>query len=79
MKTESLPSPAGIDPGALELLRCPLTSGRLRPAVVSGRPMLIAQGDPAAPRYPVVDGIPVLLPSAAQGRNPASPSPSSSK
>ncbi|MBX3403345.1 MAG: hypothetical protein KF699_08045 [Phycisphaeraceae bacterium] len=66
MKIEPESNPAGIDPGALDLLRCPVTSRRLRPAQVDGHPMLVVQGEPEGPRYPVLNGIPVLLPSAAQ-------------
>ena len=73
MRIEPTSSPDGIDPGALELLRCPLTSRRLHPEVVEGRPMLVAQGDPAGPRYPVLHGIPVLLPPAAEGVASARP------
>lgn len=71
MRSEPAP-PADpfIDPGALALLCCPLTGRPLRPIVRHGRPMLQAEGEPGGPRYPVVNGIPVLLPSAAE-RNAA--------
>lgn len=67
MKSERTP-PADrfIDPGALALLRCPLTGRSLRPIVRDGRLVLQVEGEPGAPRYPVVNGIPVLMPSAAE-------------
>lgn len=67
MRSEPAP-PADpfVEPGALALLRCPLTCRPLRPIVQHGRPMLQAEGEPGGPRYPVVNGIPVLLPSAAE-------------
>lgn len=46
----------------LELLRCPLTGQPLHPVTVDGAPFL-ATGDGI--RYPVVDGVPVLLVDAA--------------
>lgn len=62
MKNEGLQPDTGIDPGALELLRCPATGARLLVSQGSAGPELAAEGGPDAPRYPVVNGIPVLLP-----------------
>ncbi len=46
----------------LELLRCPLTGQPLHPVTVDGAPFLAT---PDGIRYPVVDGVPVLLVDAA--------------
>ena len=48
-------SPAAVDPQLLELLRCPLTHSRLR---VEGEFLVAEEG---GLRYPVRDGIPVML------------------
>ncbi len=47
--------PAAVDPQLLELLRCPLTHSRLR---VEGEFLVAEEG---GLRYPVRDGIPVML------------------
>ncbi|GAA0306858.1 Trm112 family protein [Kineococcus aurantiacus] len=46
----------------LELLRCPLTGEPLTPVTVQGQEFLTTA---AGVRYPVVDGVPVLLVDAA--------------
>jgi uncharacterized protein YbaR (Trm112 family) len=46
----------------LELLRCPLTGQPLHAVTVEGAPFLAT---PDGIRYPVVDGVPVLLVDAA--------------
>ncbi|WP_432572801.1 Trm112 family protein [Kineococcus sp. SYSU DK005] len=53
-------APAGprLEPWVLELLRCPLTGEPLAPVEVDGAPFLATA---AGVRYPVVDGVPVLL------------------
>ena len=49
------PPAAAVDPQLLELLRCPLTHSRLR---VEGEFLVAEEG---GLRYPVRDGIPVML------------------
>ncbi|NAZ86967.1 Trm112 family protein [Kineococcus indalonis] len=53
-------APAGLrlEPWVLELLRCPLTGEPLSAVEVGGEPFLATA---AGVRYPVVDGVPVLL------------------
>jgi uncharacterized protein YbaR (Trm112 family) len=46
----------------LELLRCPLTGETLAPVTVDGAEFLQT---PSGVRYPVLDGVPVLLVDAA--------------
>lgn len=48
-----------LDPWVLDLLRCPLTGEPLTgPVEVDGAPFLVTA---SGVRYPVVDGVPVLL------------------
>lgn len=62
MKSEPPRPDAGIDSAMLDLLRCPATGSRLRVVQAGGGFELVAEGGPEAPRYPVVNGIPILLP-----------------
>ncbi|WP_432482175.1 Trm112 family protein [Kineococcus esterisolvens] len=54
------PGPAvpRLEPWVLELLRCPLSGEPLTPVEVDGEVFLAT---PAGIRYPVADGVPVLL------------------
>lgn len=56
----SSPSPASIDPHVLNILRCPLTRSKLR---LEGEFLVAETG---GLRYPLRDGIPVLLVEEAQ-------------
>ncbi|MGI4894105.1 MAG: Trm112 family protein [Janthinobacterium lividum] len=47
-----------LEPWVLDLLRCPLTGQPLAPVVVDGVDFLAT---PDGIRYPVLDGVPVLL------------------
>lgn len=58
--TESTHRPRTLDPDLLEVLRCPLTLSRLRQ---EGDWLVAEEG---GLRYPVRDGIPVLLMEEAQ-------------
>lgn len=51
-----------FDDWVLDLLRCPLTGETLAPVEVEGREFLQT---PSGLRYPVLDGVPVLLVDAA--------------
>ncbi|MEZ0165582.1 Trm112 family protein [Kineococcus sp. LSe6-4] len=53
---------APVSEWVLQLLRCPLTGQPLSPATVDGETFLAT---PDGIRYPVVDGVPVLLADAA--------------
>ena len=54
-----------LDPWVLDLLRCPLTGETLSgPVEVDGEQVLVT---PSGIRYPVVDGVPVLLVDEARG------------
>jgi len=50
-----------LDKALVKLLRCPLTGATL----VQEGDELVAQGTPSV-RYPILDGRPVLVPSAAR-------------
>lgn len=50
--------PSVIDPGLLEILVCPLTRSKLRQ---EGDELVAEQPAGAGLRYPVRDGVPVLL------------------
>ncbi|WP_432542526.1 Trm112 family protein [Kineococcus sp. SYSU DK002] len=51
-----------LDAWVLDLLRCPATGAPLTPVTVGGREFLAT---PDGVRYPVLDGVPVLLVDAA--------------
>ncbi|NAZ81486.1 hypothetical protein GTR02_06610 [Kineococcus sp. R8] len=54
-----------LEAWVLELLRCPLTGEPLTgPVEVDGEQVLVT---PSGVRYPVVDGVPVLLVDEARG------------
>lgn len=53
-------APTQVDPGLLEMLRCPLTLSRLRP---EGDELVAEIG---GLRYPVREGIPQMLPEEAR-------------
>jgi len=60
-----------LDPWVLEVLRCPLTGETLSgPVEVDGEQVLVT---PSGVRYPVVDGVPVLLVDEARGVPAAAP------
>ncbi|WP_369052039.1 Trm112 family protein [Kineococcus terrestris] len=57
--------PLRVDERTLALLRCPVTGEPLSgPVEVEGESVLVT---PSGVRYPVVDGIPVLLADEARG------------
>jgi uncharacterized protein YbaR (Trm112 family) len=47
-----------LDHWVLDLLRCPVSGEPLSPATVDGAEFLVT---PSGIRYPVLDGVPVLL------------------
>lgn len=51
-----------LDGWVLEMLRCPISGESLQPEVVEGAEFLVT---PSGIRYPVLDGVPVLLVDAA--------------
>ncbi|WP_432509728.1 Trm112 family protein [Kineococcus sp. SYSU DK001] len=51
-----------LDAWVLDLLRCPATGAPLTPVTVGGQEFLAT---PDGVRYPVLDGVPVLLVDAA--------------
>jgi uncharacterized protein YbaR (Trm112 family) len=51
-----------LDAWVLEMLRCPVTGETLAPTTVDGAEFLTT---PSGIRYPVLDGVPVLLADAA--------------
>ncbi|CAG0978989.1 hypothetical protein PHYC_01660 [Phycisphaerales bacterium] len=55
------PEPVHLDPGTLAILRCPRTLQPLHLDAQSDPPALVAQD--GSIRYPIVDGIPVFVPS----------------
>lgn len=55
-------APAFLDPAVLSLLRCPVTRVPLESRLVDGRPALVTTD--GSRMYPVLDGVPVLLPEA---------------
>ncbi len=63
MSEQRAPAAAGgLDPDLLEILRCPVTRSRLSVVVdAAGATWLHNE---SGTRYPVTDGIPVLLPDA---------------
>ena len=59
------PTDAWREPDTLALLRCPVSGATLRPEQDGdGRWWLVAESDQAL-RYPVIDGVPRLVASAA--------------
>jgi uncharacterized protein YbaR (Trm112 family) len=59
-RTPTPDAPAALDPATLALLRCPKTGQPLRQ---QGDRLVTADGTIA---YPIADGLPVLVPSAAR-------------
>ncbi|MGC0143209.1 Trm112 family protein [Pseudactinotalea sp. Z1732] len=55
-----------VDPGLLEVLRCPVTGARLDLRQVDGETVLVSTDEANPLIYPVRDGVPVLL--AEEGR-----------
>jgi len=55
-------TPLGVDPDLLAILRCPVTRSRLTPVVDEAGATWLHND--SGLRYPVTDGIPVLLPDA---------------
>ncbi len=63
MTDQATATPLGVDDDLLAILRCPVTRSRLTP-VVDGTGATWLHNESGS-RYPVTDGIPVLLPDAA--------------
>jgi len=59
-----MPPSSPFDPAVLSLLACPACLGVLRP----GQAQLVCAA--CARAYPIVDGIPVLIPSRAEKPQP---------
>lgn len=71
--TKSEPAPTPLDPRVLALLRCPATGKTLREVIEGERHELVTED--GTRRYPVVGGVPMLVPCCTDCPDPFPHSP----